>query len=52
MVEVLEKIQEVVTVFPPQGQETEPSLRTSLTHISPEQKALFKALDLKRYTTS
>jgi hypothetical protein len=49
-VEVLEKIQEVVTVFPPQGPETEPTLRTSLTRMSPEQKALFKALDLKRYT--
>lgn len=52
MVEVLGNIREVVTAFPPQGPEAEPTLRTSLTHMSPEQKALFKALDLKRYTVA
>jgi len=52
MLETLGNIREVVTLFPPQDQETEPTLRTSLTHMSPEQHALFKALGLKRYTAT
>jgi transposase len=52
MLEQLGAIREVVTVFPPQGSRTAPTLRTSLTRSSDEQRALFKALDLGRYTSS
>lgn len=50
MVELLSTIREVVTVFPPAEGETEPTLRTTLSAMSAEQRALFKALDLRRYT--
>ena len=50
ILEMLGNIREVSTVFPPQGPETEPTFRTSLTHMSPEQHALFEALNLKRFT--
>ena len=51
ILEMLGTIREVSTIFPPQGPQTEPTLRTSLTRMSPEQHALFEALNLKRYTT-
>ena len=49
ILEMLGDIREVSTVFPPQGPETEPTLRTSLTRMSSEQHALFEVLNLKRY---
>jgi hypothetical protein len=42
-------IQEVFTVFGPRGSEAEPVLRTSLTRMSPEQRAPFEILNMKRY---
>lgn len=50
MLKELGTIQEVVTVFPPRGSRTEPSLRTSLTRMSSQQVALFHALGLGRFT--
>lgn len=52
MLEVLGQIREVITVFPPHAGETEPTMRTSLTRMTEQQRSLFEALDLKRYTTS
>ena len=52
MLEVLGQIREVITVFPPQAGDTEPTMRTSLTRMTEQQRSLFEALDLKRYTTS
>jgi len=52
MLELLGGIREVITVFPPEAGRTEPTLRTSLTRMSPQQRALFQTLDLKRYTAS
>jgi transposase len=52
MLELLGGIQEVATVFPPEGPRAGPTLRTSLTRMSAQQRALFQALDLGRYTSA
>jgi transposase len=52
MLELLGSIREIVTVFPPAEAETEPQLRTTLSAMSAEQRALFDALDLSRYTAA
>ena len=52
MLELLGTIREVVTVFSPQGSKAEPTLRTSLTRMSPQQRDLFQALGLQTYTSS
>ncbi|MEX0708937.1 MAG: IS1634 family transposase [Woeseia sp.] len=50
MLELLGSIREIVTVFPPAEGESEPQLRTTLSAMSPEQRSLFDALELGRYT--
>lgn len=50
MLELLGSIREVVTIFPPAAGQAEPQLRTTLSAMSDEQRALFDALDLGRYT--
>lgn len=52
MLELLGSIREIVTVFPPADGEIEPQLRTTLSAMSVEQRALFDALDLGRYTAA
>lgn len=52
MLELLGSIREVVTVFPPTEGESEPQLRTTLTSLSAQQRQLFDALALGRYTTA
>jgi transposase len=50
MMELLGTIREVVMVFPPDDGQSDPTLRTTLTAMSAEQRALFQALELGRYT--
>lgn len=50
LLELLSGIREVVTVFPPAAGETEPRLRTSLTALSADQRALFQAFQLGHHT--
>jgi transposase len=45
----LGKIQEVGIVYPPQGKRKMPALEMALSHMSDDQRALYQALDLKRY---
>lgn len=52
MLELLGSIREVVTIFPPADRQSEPQLRTTLSAMSDEQRALFDALDLGRYTAT
>ncbi|MQA92560.1 MAG: IS1634 family transposase [Gemmatimonas sp.] len=52
MMELLSNIREVVTVFPPAQGQTDPTLRTTLSQLSDEQRALFKTLDLARHTAA
>jgi transposase len=52
MLDLLGSIREIVTVFPPADGDTEPQLRTTLSAMSAEQRALFDALDLGRYTAA
>lgn len=50
--ELLAGIREMVMVFPPQEKGAEPSLRTSLTRMSTQQRQIFAALHLERYSSS
>ena len=52
MMDLLSGIQEVVTIFPPAEGEAEPTLRTTLSTRSEQQRALFNTLDLGRYTSA
>jgi transposase len=52
LLELLGGIREVVTVFPPAAGDTDPRLRTSLTAMSAEQRALFEAFALGRHTAA
>jgi transposase len=47
----LDDIREMVMVFPPQGRDREPTVRTALTQMSPEQRQLYDALGLDRYAS-
>jgi hypothetical protein len=51
MLDLLSDIREVITVFGPESTDGEPTLRTSLTRMSVEQRSLFQVLDLGRYTS-
>lgn len=51
LLELLDGIREIAMVFPPQGKQKEPAMRTSLSKMSPEQRQLFQTLDLRRYTS-
>mgnify|MGYP001583553706 CR=1 FL=1 len=52
MLELLGSIREVVTVFPPAIGETEPTLSTTLSAMSAEERNIFHALALGRYTAA
>jgi len=52
MLQLLGSIREVVTVFPPAEGDSDPQLRTTLSAMSAEQRTLFDALDLGRYTAA
>jgi transposase len=45
----LGKIREVGVVYPPPGKGGEPTLKTTMSRMSPEQRTLFDVLDLGRY---
>jgi len=45
----LGKIQEVGVVYPPRGKRKMPTIEMTLSQMSDEQRALYQALDLKRY---
>ena len=51
MVDLLAGIREMVMFFPPEGKHTELRARIALSKMSPEQRDLFDALDLERYTS-
>lgn len=51
MLELLGDIREMVMFFPPQGRGGKATVRTSITTMSPEQRALYDALDLERYVS-
>lgn len=52
MLDLLEDIRELNMVFPPNMNRDEPSIRTSLTQMSPEQLQLYQLLELAQYTSS
>lgn len=52
MLELLRTIHEIGIIYPSAKAESEPTLHTTLSKMSPEQRALFEALDLARYTTA
>jgi len=45
-------IREMMMLFPPPKSSGKPTLRTCLTRMSPEQRRLFEALDLARYSSA
>ncbi|MFC1707658.1 transposase, partial [Planctomycetota bacterium] len=49
--ELLGSIRETMMVFPPEGKRREPTLRTSTTKMSAEERRLYEALDLGRYAS-
>jgi transposase len=51
ILEQLDDIREMVMVFPPQGRDREPTVRTALTQMSAEQRQLYDALGLDRYAS-
>lgn len=51
LLERLSGMREVISVFPPAGDQQQPQIRTSLAAMSPDQHALFDAFDLGRFTT-
>lgn len=44
-------IREILMVFPPHSGHSQPTIRTSLTRMTSEQRQLFEALDLARHTS-
>ncbi len=52
MLELLGDIKEIVMAFPPDGGKNEPTLRTTLTKMSQEQRQIFDLLELSRYTST
>ncbi|MGH7255669.1 MAG: IS1634 family transposase, partial [Nitrospirales bacterium] len=50
--ELLADIREMVMVFPPQEKGADPSLRTSLTRMTSQQRQVFAALQLQRYSSA
>ncbi|MDA2926115.1 IS1634 family transposase [Acidobacteria bacterium AH-259-O06] len=51
MLELLADIREMVMLFPPEGARREPSIRTALTAMTAEQRRIYEALNLQRYTS-
>jgi len=51
MLELLGDIQEMVMIFPPQARGGNPTIRTSISALSPEQRELYEILDLARYAS-
>jgi len=51
MLELLGDIRELVMLFPAQVRGGKATIRTSITAMSPEQRELYQALDLERYTS-
>jgi transposase len=49
LLDELGKIQEVGCVYPPQGKRKMPTIEMTLSRMSDDQRALYEALDLKRY---
>lgn len=52
MLDLLDGIREMVMFFPPEEKGGEPILRTTLTAMSAEQRQIYEALRLERYTAS
>lgn len=48
----LGRIQEVAVLYPPESEGADPSVRVTLSELSPEQQALFEALGLQRYVAA
>ena len=51
MLELLGDIQEMVMIFPPQVRGGNPTIRTSLSAMSPEQRELYELLGLNQYAS-
>jgi len=49
LLDELSKIREVGVVYPPSGKSKMPTIQITLSQMSDEQRALYEALDLKRY---
>lgn len=47
---LLSEIREIAMIFPPTRKDKEPTLRTSISQMTPQQKHLFEVLELNRYT--
>ena len=52
ILEQLGKIREVGVVFPPQDKKHKPTLKTTLSTMTEDQRALYEALDLDRYRSA
>ncbi len=48
----LAKIREVGVVFAPEGRKRKPTIKTTLSAMTDDQKALYDALDLSRYLSA
>jgi transposase len=49
LLDELAKIREVAVVYPPKGKRKAPTIQTTLSKMSPDQRLLYEALDLHRY---
>jgi transposase len=45
----LSQIREITLIYPPTAQGGSPTVRTTLSHLTPSQQALYEALDLQRH---
>ncbi len=45
----LSQIREVAVIFPPQGKQRKPTIKTTLSTLSDEQRTLYETLGLERY---
>jgi transposase len=52
MLDLLSDIHEMIMFFPPEKKGGQPTLRTSLSKMSSQQRKMFKALKLARYTST
>ena len=52
LLEQLGKIREVGVIYPPAGKRRTPTIHTTTSSMSPNQRALYDALDLQRYLSA
>ena len=51
ILDTLGEIREIGVVYPPQGKKRTPRIRMTLSEMSVDQRALYRALDLDRYSS-